>query len=254
MIGTVDPNPLVMGRGLQKLVSSGCDVKVGILENECRDLNKRFFTFHEKGRPYVILKWAQTADKYIGKAKTVKGGKRFQISGTEAQKLVHQWRGQEQAIMVGTNTALADNPRLTVRKARGKDPMRILIDKRLRVPGSYHLLDGAVPTVVFTSVGKKSRKGVELEVIDFKKDVLGQIMKRLTGRKIQSVIVEGGARLLNSFLETNLWDEARVFTSNRTLPELAGKKVQGVEAPRMAGRMLTQRKTGNDLLLVLSRI
>lgn len=258
VIGTVDPNPVVMGRGLQKLVSSGCDVKVGILENECRDLNRRFCTFHEKGRPYVILKWAQTADKYIGKAigkKIVaKGSNRLQISGKASQKLVHMWRGQEQAIMVGTNTALSDNPRLTVRKASGKDPIRILIDRQLKVPASFHLLDGVVPTLVFTARKKLPRKGVEYEAVDFKRDVLPQILLRLAGRNIQSVMVEGGSSLLASFLDTSLWDEVRVFTSNRTFPELAGKRGEGVDAPRIAGRLLSQRKMGDDLLLVLSRI
>jgi diaminohydroxyphosphoribosylaminopyrimidine deaminase/5-amino-6-(5-phosphoribosylamino)uracil reductase len=255
VIGTIDPNPLVMGRGLQKLVSSGCDVKVGVLENECRELNKRFFTFYEKKRPFIILKWAQTKDKYIGvksqvpsSKSQVKGG--TQISGGTSQNLVHQWRSEEQAIMVGTNTALSDNPLLTVRKTKGKNPLRVMIDKNLKIPSSFHLLDGSVPTIVFTAKRKSSKKNLDYVIVDFKKDVLKQIMKELYNRQIQSLIVEGGATLLNSFLEKGLWDEARVFTSKKKFSEIAGGKKSGVEAPKIKAPVISKTKTGNDELAV----
>jgi diaminohydroxyphosphoribosylaminopyrimidine deaminase/5-amino-6-(5-phosphoribosylamino)uracil reductase len=251
VIGTIDPNPLVAGKGLQKLVSVGCDVKVGILEDECRELNKRFFTFYEKKRPYIILKWAHTSDGYIGLAN---GKSRIQISGNESGKLVHQWRSEEQAIMVGTNTALVDNPQLTVRKVKGKNPMRILLDRQLKVPPDFDLLDGSVPTIIFTAKEKQGKKNIEYIVIDFKKDVLNQIMIELYKRKIQSLIVEGGAILLNSFIQKNLWDEARVFTSKKNLNEIIEKEVSGVEAPKIVGKAIAYEKSGDDQLLVLSNI
>jgi diaminohydroxyphosphoribosylaminopyrimidine deaminase / 5-amino-6-(5-phosphoribosylamino)uracil reductase len=251
VIGTIDPNPLVAGKGLQKLVSAGCDVKVGILEDECRELNKRFFTFYEKKRPYIILKWAHTSDGYIGLAD---GKGRIQISSNESSKLLHQWRSEEQAIMVGTNTALVDNPQLTVREIKGKNPTRILIDRQLKVPSDFHLLDGSVPTIIFTAKENLGKKNVEYVVLDFKKDVLKQIMVELYKRKIQSLIVEGGAKLLNSFIQNNLWDEARVFTNKKNLNEIIEKGVSGVEAPKIAGKAIAYGKSGNDQLLFLSNI
>lgn len=265
VIGTIDPNPLVSGKGLQKLVRAGCDVKVGILEDECRELNKRFFTFYEKRRPYVVLKWAQTADKYLGAKPQVSSLKskvpsreiakgRIQISGPVAQKLVHQWRTEEQAIMVGTNTALQDNPKLTVRNVKGKNPIRVVIDRQLKVPSSFHLLNGTVPTIVFTAKKKFRKANLEYVVIDFKKDVLKQIMAELHSRNIQSVFVEGGSKLLQSFIRKKLWDEARVFTAKSTLSEIAGKKATGIDAPKIAGKAIGQKRSGDDLLIRLSNI
>jgi diaminohydroxyphosphoribosylaminopyrimidine deaminase/5-amino-6-(5-phosphoribosylamino)uracil reductase len=258
VIGTIDPNPQVMGQGLQKLVSSGCDVKIGVIEGECRALNKRFFTFHEKNRPYIILKWAQTADKYMGMedviGKREDGSGQLRISGAASQKLVHQWRGEEQGILVGTKTALNDNPQLTVRKAKGKNPVRILIDRKLKVPSSFHLLDGKVPTIVFTTKKKAPKKNIVYVIINFEKDLLKQIMSVLYEKKIQSLIVEGGSKLLNACIEVGLWDEARVFTSKKNLSQIAGKNTKGVDAPKIAGRVTGQKKMGEDLLLMLSNI
>ena len=262
VIGTIDPNPVVKGKGLQKLVSLGCDVKVGVLENECKELNKIFFTFHEKKRPYIILKWAQTKDKYIAaksqvsslKSKVSTKKNRIQISGKESISLVHQWRGEEQAILVGTKTALNDNPKLTVRKVKGKNPVRVLIDRKLKVPSSFHLLDGKVLTLVFTIKKKASGKNIEYVVINFEKYLLQQIMSELYKRNIQSLIVEGGAKLLNACIETGLWDEARIFTSTRNLSEIAGKNAAGVESPRIAGKLIEQKSHGSDVLLRLSNI
>jgi len=243
VIGTIDPNPFVSGRGLQKLVSSGCDVKVGVLDEACRELNKRFFTFFEKKRPYITLKWAQTKDKYMGVADC-----RLQITGSEAAKLVHQWRSEEQAIMVGTNTALTDNPELTVRKIKGRNPIRVVIDKDLKIPLTFHLLDGSVQTIVFTEKKKVSKQNLEFVKVDFKKNILKQILNELYERKIHSLIVEGGAKLLNSFLEKGLWDEARVFTAKKKLVEIIGGKVDGVEAPKMKVKRISRKTTGNDVL------
>lgn len=242
VVGAIDPNPLVQGRGLKKLVSAGCDVKLGILENECRELNRRFYTFYEKKRPYVILKWAETSDRYIGVS-----GARYQVSGEKATQRVHQWRSQEQAIMVGTNTALEDNPRLTVRKLKGQNPLRIFIDRQLIVPQGHHLLDGKVPTVVFTQMKNSVKGNLEYVSLDFEKDVLKQVLAALFKRKIQSVIVEGGAKLLNSFIEQGLWDEARVLSAKKK--SLGNHK--GIRAPKISGATVSKKKIGSDELSVI---
>jgi diaminohydroxyphosphoribosylaminopyrimidine deaminase/5-amino-6-(5-phosphoribosylamino)uracil reductase len=150
--------------------------------------------------------------------------------------------------MVGTNTALIDNPKLTVRKVKGNNPIRVVIDKNLKIPSSFHLLDGSVPTIIFTAKKKTSKKNIEFVKIDFKKNILKQITDELYDRKIQSLIVEGGTKLLNSFLEKNLWDEARVFTSTKTLSEITCEKEGGVEAPKMKSKSIMREKIGNDIL------
>ena len=242
VIGTPDPNSLVAGRGIQKLVSAGCDVKVGVMEAECKELNKRFFTFHEKKRPCIILKWAQTKDNYMG----IKNEK-LKITNKQSTKRVHQWISEEQAIMVGTNTALIDNPKLTVRNVKGENPLRVVIDRNLKIPSTFHLLDKKVPTIVFTANPKPSVKNSEYVKVDFKKSVLRQILNELYQRNIQSLIVEGGANLLNSFIRENLWDEARVFTSNKNLQN----KTKGISSPSISGKTILKKKIGNDELTVI---
>ena len=152
--------------------------------------------------------------------------------------------------MVGPNTALIDNPKLTVRRVKGKSPMRIFIDKGLKIPSASYLLDGSVQTLVFTARQKQAKKNVEYVIIDFRKDVLEQILQELGNRYIQSLIVEGGAALLNLFLKQNLWDEARVFTNKKMLSEIAEKKVNGVEAPRMKMEPAHSMKMGSDDLKI----
>jgi diaminohydroxyphosphoribosylaminopyrimidine deaminase/5-amino-6-(5-phosphoribosylamino)uracil reductase len=245
VIGTIDPNPLVKGRGINKLASFGCNLKIGILEDECRELNKRFYTFHEKKRPYIILKWAQTKDNYIGISKF-----RVQISNLKSQKLVHKWRSEEQAIMIGTNTALADNPELTVRKVKGKNPLRIVIDRELKIPHSYHLMDGSVFTLIFTEKKKVPKHNLEFIRIDFSKNVLKQVLDELYQRQIQSLIVEGGAKLLNSFIQENFWDEARVFIAEKSFSEIVKENKKAVAAPIINGNCICRKKIGSDLLEV----
>lgn len=244
VIGTLDPNPLVAGRGIQKLVSAGIDVKVGILEDECRELNRRFFTFHEKKRPYIILKWAETSDKYIGITNY-----ELRITSEMAKKLSHKWRSEEQAIMVGTNTAISDNPKLTVRKVKGKNPLRVVIDRNLKIPSRFHLLNGSVQTLVFTAKNKKTRTNLEYVQINYNKNVLQQILTELRKRNIQSLIVEGGAKLLNSFILEDLWDEARVLASNKKL-----KRSNGIQAPSIKGKIVAGKKIGTDSLSIIRNI
>ncbi len=243
VIGAIDTNSLVSGKGIEKLAKAGIDVKVGILEEECKQLNKRFYTYHEKKRPYVILKWAQTADGFIdAKRNEENTSKPIQISNSDSKKLLHLWRSQEQAIMIGTNTALLDNPQLTVREVKGKNPLRITVDKWLRIPKQFNLFDKSTPTLIFTSVNEPSQNNLEFVKIDFEKAVIPQVLEELYKRNIQSLIIEGGENILNSFIDAGLWDSARVFISEKTL----GK---GVNAPVMKQQPVIKENISGDKLL-----
>src|SRR3989338_5524761 len=197
VVGCVDTFAKVNGKGIKKLKKSGIDVKTGVLESECRILNKTFFTYHEKKRPYIILKWARTADGFIDR-KPAFGTtqKAMQISGQKFKILAHKQRSGVEARMVGTNTALLDNPLLTTREVKEKNPLRVTIDKDLKIPKHFNLLDKSTPTVIFTSKKSISEYNLEFIKIDFKKNILPQILKELYRRKIQSIMMEGGAQLL----------------------------------------------------------
>lgn len=243
VVGCKDLNSEVNGQGIEKLKKAGINVKVGILEDECKKLNKRFFTFYEKMRPYIILKWAQTADGFIdAKRNEENPGKALQISNAESRKLVHKWRSEEQAIMVGSNTALLDNPQLTVRDWQGKNPLRITIDKWLRIPKHYNLFDKSTPTLIFTAIDAPSETNLEFVKIDFEQAPVPQILNELYKRSIQSLLVEGGEQLLNSFIEIGVWDEARVFISDKKI----GK---GVNAPVLKSNPISKENILGDKLL-----
>ena len=207
-IGCTDVFDQVAGKGIKKLKAAGVDVTTGVLGQQALELNSRFFTFHTKRRPYVMLKWAQTADLHIAPADQ----SRLFISNELANRLVHKWRSEEASIMVGTNTALLDNPSLTNRLWSGHHPVRIVIDKNLRIPRSHHLFDGTVKTIVFNS--QVSSDGV-VQFIRINNEVnyLPEILELLYTQNIQSVLVEGGTTLLNSCISLNLWEEARIITS-----------------------------------------
>jgi diaminohydroxyphosphoribosylaminopyrimidine deaminase/5-amino-6-(5-phosphoribosylamino)uracil reductase len=209
VIANMDTNPLVGGKGIVKLEEAGIKVKTGVLESEGRELNKRFFTFLEKKRPYIILKWAQTADGFIAR----KNYDSKWISGEESRKLVHKWRSEEDSIMVATHTAQYDNPRLDVRDWSGVSPVRIVIDKKLELPSSLNLFDGTVETLCYNLKKDEKRDGVEFIKVT-EENILKNILTNLYERNIQSVIIEGGAALHKSFIELHIWDEARVFVSN----------------------------------------
>ncbi|MDR1121792.1 MAG: bifunctional diaminohydroxyphosphoribosylaminopyrimidine deaminase/5-amino-6-(5-phosphoribosylamino)uracil reductase RibD [Dysgonamonadaceae bacterium] len=214
-VGGLDPYPEVCGRGISLLQAAGIEVTTGLLQPECEALNKRFLTFHRHHRPYIFLKWAQSADGFIDSNRT-SGDIRppVQFSGKMSRIAVHKMRAEESAILVGTRTALLDNPSLTVRYWKGgKHPWRILLDKDLRVPEDYHLLDGKTATLVFTHREKQSTPFIRYYRLNFEKDILPQMMSALYELKIQSLIVEGGTYLLNSFLSADLWDEMIVETS-----------------------------------------
>jgi diaminohydroxyphosphoribosylaminopyrimidine deaminase/5-amino-6-(5-phosphoribosylamino)uracil reductase len=242
----MDVNPFVRGKGIQKLIAAGCDVKVGVLEEEAKHLNRRFYTFHQQKKPYIILKWAQTKDHFIG----VKN-KRVIISGAAAKKAVHSWRAEEQAIMVGTNTALWDNPKLTVREVKGNNPVRVVMDRELKIPLHYHLLKGRTPTLVFTDQKKSNSGAVEYIPIRFDKNIIHSILNTLYQRSIQSIMIEGGAKLLQSFMDANCWNEARIITSKQVMIRHIPSHLK-IAAPLIKGKIEYIKKMGNDKLEVWS--
>ena len=244
VIGQPDPNPLVAGKGIKRLHDTGIEVLTGVLESESRELNRRFNTFHERKRPYVILKWAKTSDGFVDLVR--KKDDPIQpnwITDEYCRRLVHKWRSEESAIMVGTDTALKDNPKLNIRLWKGKDPLRIVLDRKLRLKKDLNLLDGSIPTIVYTSEEKEGKANLEYAVVDFDDNLLDSIMNDLYRRSIQSVIIEGGPKLLKSFIKCNLWDEARVFTGPL-------KFNQGVKAPDFPFSPIKEMETGNSKLEV----
>ncbi len=244
VIGCVDTFSEVAGKGIEKLINNGIDVKVGVLEKESLNLNKRFFTFHNKKRPYIILKWAQTQDGFIDVDRSFDSTHNENIDNwittQNSKELVHQWRAEEQAIMVGTNTALNDNPQLNVREVEGKNPLRIVLDLNLRLPQNLHLFDKAIPTLVFNFQKNESHKNLEYIKLETE-NIITQILSELHQREIQSVIIEGGAQLLNTFIEQNLWDEARVFTGKKEFNK-------GLKAPILARQPQQTETIDTDIL------
>ncbi len=224
VIGCVDDNQLVAGKGIEKLRNANRNVIVGVLENECKNHHKRFFTFQNKKRPYIILKWAETKDGFIA-PKTKNEQKPVWISNEFSQQLVHKWRSEEHAILVGTNTAIADNPKLNVRTWGGKNPIRVVLDKNLRISKEISVFDKSVKTIILTEKSKKSEKNLIFEQIDFSKNIALQICDVLYKNEIQSVIIEGGTQTLQTFIDENLWDEARIFVGNSIFEE-------GIKAPK----------------------
>lgn len=232
-----DPNPLVAGQGFAKLREAGIAVETGILAEEGRILNARFFTFMETNRPHIVLKWAETADGYIAG----ESGQPVQISGPLSQRLVHRWRSEEDAIMVGTNTAHTDNPRLNVRLVPGRNPTRIVIDKQLRLDRNLNLFDNSQPTLGYNFIETETIGQTSYIQLSPDKPFLPQLLADLYERKIQSVLVEGGTTLLNSFVDAGLWDEMRVFSSRTMLHA-------GVKAPTVRGRLVNRERVGEDEL------
>ena len=222
VMGCVDPFPLVAGRGIRKLREAGVEVTVGVLEAECRELIRRFVTFHTERRPYITLKWAESADGYLDVRR--EAGQPVVLSTPVSSVYVHRQRAEHKAILVGTRTALLDNPSLTVRHWYGADPLRLVIDRRLELPDSLRLFDGTVPTCVFTECEQASRPGVEYVRTDFSQDILPQVFRYLYDRQLQSLLVEGGSRLLQSFVDGGWWDELYVEHSSVVLGD-------GVPAP-----------------------
>lgn len=211
IIGSYDPNKQVSGGGADVLKAKGIEVVPGVLEKECIELNNRFFTFHTQHRPYILLKWAQSADGKIAGATN----EQLLISNETTNRLVHKWRSEEASILVGTNTALLDDPELTTRKWPGPSPVRLVVDMDLRLPSSLKLFNSKQRTIIFNTM--KHEENEHLTYYQLTEDVslVHQVVNALYRLNIQSVLVEGGARLLQSFIDENLWDEARVICNKQ---------------------------------------
>ena len=247
VIGCRDPFPQVNGKGIEKLRAAGIEVTSGVLENQCIDLNKRFFLFHTRHRPFIVLKWAQTANGKIagpltsispgptsigsspagpinpgpagpmsptGPAPAASREPRLLISNEITNRLVHKWRSEEAAILVGPRTALLDNPALTARLWTGPNPIRLVIDKDLQLPPDLHLFDKTVPTIVFNNHRHEAQGTLQYYQLSTDSSLIHQLVLALHQLKIQSVLVEGGSRLLQSFIDEDYWDEARVITND----------------------------------------
>ncbi len=245
VIGCVDTNSLVAGKGIERLENAGIKVTVGVLETECLEHHKRFFTVQNKKRPFIILKWAQTANGFIAPV-SKEEQKPVWISNQYSQQLVHKWRSEEHAILVGTNTVVADNPKLNVRSWSGNNPVRIVLDANCRLDKNANVFDESVKTIVFLDSRNKkqdARQNLIFEQIDYSENIANQICEVLQKHKIQSVIIEGGRQTLQTFIDENLWDEARVFTGEVSFES-------GVVAPQFLARLSSEEKIKNDSLRI----
>ena len=254
VIGSVDPHSKVAGKGIKKLKDHGCEVITGVLENECHELNKRFFTFHQKKRPYIILKWAQTKDGFLSpysrnqNTNTPRGP--VWITNSLSRQRVHKWRSEESAILVGTRTVLEDNPSLTTRDWYGASPIRVVLDEKGTIDDKlFHVFDKKAQTLLIT--GPETSKDVPSHVkkvsVDFQKEPAGQICEVLYKMDIQSCIIEGGAHTLNLFIRENIWDEARVFTGDPVFG-------QGTAAPDISGNLFKKLTIINDELIIWNNL
>ncbi len=231
VIGCIDDNPEVSGKGIAKLKAAGCSVTVGVLEEKCKIHHKRFFTFHNKKRPYIILKWAETSDGFI--APTTKDKTEpVWITNEFSRQLVHKWRVEEQAILVGTNTVLEDNPSLTVRDWTGAHPIRVVIDRQNKLSKDHSVFNSISETHIISE-----------KEADFNKPLGHEICRVLHSKNINSVIIEGGAQTLQTFINENLWDEARIFTGTSIFKT-------GIKAPKLSGAIISEQNIIEDSLKI----
>lgn len=244
VVGCRDPFPEVDGKGIEKLRAAGIDVIVGVCEEAAMALNKRFFTYHTAWRPYVTLKWAQTADGYIAGIP----GERLLISHALTNRFVHKWRSEEAAILVGTNTAMQDDPQLNTRYWQGPDPVRLVVDLDLRLPSKLKLFNGDTRTIVFNAMKHGEEEGVFFYEVERRKELIPQLLQALFKLRLNSVLVEGGAVLLQSFIDAGLWDEAKVITNT------ALTAATGLPAPQLAqAEMVHTEQIQTDIIQVFSR-
>jgi diaminohydroxyphosphoribosylaminopyrimidine deaminase/5-amino-6-(5-phosphoribosylamino)uracil reductase len=220
VIGAMDSHDKVNGKGKKIIQDAGIEVVSGVLEEECLALNKRFFTYHEKNRPYIILKWAESADRFMDK-----DFQPTQISNSLTKQFVHQLRSDEHSILIGTMTALRDNPSLTTREVKGRNPIRILIDIDLKVPQDYHIFNNESETLVFNSLRDDESGNVKF-IKTSRENFIENLLKKLHERQIQSVIIEGGSLVLQQFIDADLWDESIVIKNKNLLLE------NGTKAPK----------------------
>ena len=241
VIANQDPFPKVNGSGIKKLELAGVTVTRGILEAEGSILHRRFFTFHKRKRPYIILKWAQTKNGFIAPLAHPEQKGITWISNPASRMLVHRWRSEEQSILVGSGTILADNPRLTVRGITGNHPLRLVLDPELMISGKLNVLDKSVPTYLFNSVKNASEENIRYIKVDSNGVFIDNMLDILFHENIQSVLVEGGANTLNNFINAGLWDEARIFTGESSFEK-------GIAAPEIFGALYEQHNVAGDLL------
>jgi diaminohydroxyphosphoribosylaminopyrimidine deaminase/5-amino-6-(5-phosphoribosylamino)uracil reductase len=242
VVGTIDPNSKVAGTGIQRLIENGANVTFGVLEKECHELNKRFFAFHQKKRPYIILKWAESQDGFIAPL-TKEKIEPVWISNEFSRQLVHKWRTEEQAILIGTNTVLDDNPKLDVRDWKGKNPIRIVLDRTGKIPNDFFIKDEKTKTIFITEQENvTSSENCIYENAIFDTKLTRTIANILYTYGIQSIVVEGGKQTLQSFIEDNLWDETRVFIGNIHLKS-------GLKAPIINGNFQTKNLIDDQLKL-----
>lgn len=243
-----DPFHAVDGKGIERLVAAGIKVETGVLGQQGRKLNKRFFMFHEQKRPYVILKWAETADGFLDYfRKSDDNETPLKISNSESSTLVHKWRSEEASILIGRNTAVLDNPSLTTRLWPGKNPLRLVIDPQLEVPANASMYNDGQTTWVFNALREYCEGEVCFYQISNAATFENEIMEHLYKNNIQSVIIEGGANTLHRFIEANLWDEARVITGNLRIGD-------GIAAPRFIGNLRETEFIGSDKLEIYTRL
>lgn len=236
VIAAIDPNPKVSGKGIELLKDAGIEVHLGVLEGEATLLNRRFIINMQQQRPYVILKWAQTADGFIARENFDSKW----ISNQTSRRLVHKWRSEEDAILVGKNTVIHDNPSLTVRDWQGRNPVRIILDRQAELEGTYHIFDEEAETLVFNCQVNKKNESAEWIAID-ESDFLPQMLHILFERDIGSLIIEGGSEVLSSIIHAGLWDEARIFVSDKEFGA-------GILAPQIKGEVFEEQNIDNDRL------
>ena len=243
VIGCIDTFSKVSGQGIKKLKDNSVEVIYGVLEKDCIELNKRFFCYHIKKRPYIILKWAKSKDNFIA---PINQEKPFWMTCEKSKKLVHSWRAEEDAILVGRKTVVADNPSLTVRMSEGKNPLRIVIDKELKLNEKSNVFDDQAETIVFNNIKSTIVDKTTYLKADFN-NLNQDILNQLYNRDILSLIIEGGAITINSFIEKNLYDEIRVFTTDKILKK-------GVNSPELPDINLIETSIiNNDKLEVYKR-
>ena len=243
VIGCLDTNSLVAGKGIKYLENAGINVSLDVLENQCLEHHRRFFTVHNKKRPYIILKWAETINGFIA-PHTKEDKSPVWLSNQYSQQLVHKLRSKEHAILVGTNTVLEDNPRLNIRNWSGEDPVKIIIDRTLRIPTDAKIFDNSTKTIIITQLShdrQEYKSNIVLEQISFSNNFAIQICEILQKHKIQSLIVEGGSKTLKTFIDADIWDEAMVFIGDINLN-------QGVKAPLLLSKKYSEINIKNDFL------
>lgn len=264
VVGCVDSYHKVSGEGIRRMSEAGVRVVVGDMERECVELNRRFFMVQNQGRPYIILKWAQTADGMLDVRGSAEVAPAW-LTGAEGKRLVHRWRAEEDAIMVGRRTVEMDNSSLTVREVEGRNPLRITMDRDLKLDTTRSIFDDSAPTILLTSLENREAamkkfaqcRSVRIEAINYQDEVLSQVLRILSCARVQSLFVEGGRELLQSFIDAGLWDEARVFTSVMSSDALYHSLVDRVPtfAPELRdGLVMSRQMVGSSELIVYRRV